>query len=80
MAIRDCGLGFYQLFFCKNVLNRLMDFEIVFISCFGKGKKIDLETDFYYMILLKEKNYLKYHYFKKKGVFKPYSSIYYLTQ
>ena len=32
-----------------------MDFEIVFISCFGKGKKIDLETDFYYMILLKEK-------------------------
>ena len=46
MAIRDCGLGFYQLFFCKNVLNRLMDFEIVFISCFGKGKKIDLEMDF----------------------------------
>ena len=41
---------------------------------------MDLETDFYYMILLKQKkNYFKYHYFKK-GVFKPYSSIYYLTQ
>ena len=40
---------------------------------------MDLETDFYYMILLKKRNYFKYHYFKKR-VFKPYSSIYYLTQ
>ena len=30
-----------------------------------KGKVMDLETDFYYMILLKEKIYFKYHYFKR---------------
>ena len=44
-----------------------------------KGERDGFRNEFYYMILLKEKNYFKYRYFKN-GVFKPYSSIYYLTQ
>ena len=76
MAIRDCDLGFYQLFFCKNVLNRLMDFEIVFISCFGKGKKIDLETDFYYMILLKREIILSIIIFFKKREFSNHTVLF----
>ena len=47
MAITDCGLGFYQLFFSIiNVLKRLNGFEIVFHIMIWEGRKIDLETDF----------------------------------
>ena len=45
-----------------------MSFAIVFISWFGKKGKDGFRNEFSYMILLKEKNYFKYHYFKK-GVF-----------
>ena len=56
-----------------------MSFEKVFISCFGKKGKDGFRNGFLLYDIIKKRNYFKYHYFKK-GVFKPYSSIYYLTQ
>ena len=63
-----------------NVLKEFDEFCNSFhIMIWEKGESDGFRNEFYYMILLKKKNYFKYHYFKK-GVFKPYSSIYYLTQ
>ena len=62
-----------------NVLKEFDEFCNSFhIMIWEKGKRWIQKRILLYDII-KKTNYFKYHYFKK-GVFKPYSSLYYLTQ